>query len=252
MLFCATLFFCFPQQSLSQEDSTYEIVFWETIKDSKDPNLYKIYLEKYPDGTFADIARILHKKYGGTEMQEKQQQRPSKSVQPVSTPKKAVKTGPKNIAIFPMKLKDDADYMRTVIISDITRVIARHQCLQVSHSYYDVDTRLRAKDLNSSSVISQSELHPRKIWKGGTPNAQAISKIGEQLGIDTVITGILWITNPWSDKYRADRMEFFIVDTATGKIVSAKNMDNLNDARDLLAPVIIEAVDKYVNSFCRN
>jgi hypothetical protein len=32
-------------------------VFWESIKDSKDPAEYEAYLKKYPDGTFADLAK---------------------------------------------------------------------------------------------------------------------------------------------------------------------------------------------------
>jgi hypothetical protein len=39
-------------------DTGLEITFWNSIKDSKNPRLYEAYLKRYPNGTFADIARI--------------------------------------------------------------------------------------------------------------------------------------------------------------------------------------------------
>jgi hypothetical protein len=34
-----------------------ELAFWEAIEDAGDPHLFAAYLEKYPDGEFAVIAR---------------------------------------------------------------------------------------------------------------------------------------------------------------------------------------------------
>jgi hypothetical protein len=35
-----------------------EVAFWNSIKDSKDPQLFEAYLKRYPNGTFVDIAKI--------------------------------------------------------------------------------------------------------------------------------------------------------------------------------------------------
>lgn len=35
----------------------FELTFWESVAGSDDPSLYEAYLEKYPDGTFAALAR---------------------------------------------------------------------------------------------------------------------------------------------------------------------------------------------------
>jgi Domain of unknown function (DUF4189)/TIR domain/Putative peptidoglycan binding domain len=35
-----------------------ELAFWNSIKDEKNPSLFEAYLKRYPDGAFADIARI--------------------------------------------------------------------------------------------------------------------------------------------------------------------------------------------------
>ena len=37
--------------------SRAEMVFWESIKDSKDPDAYETYLESFPDGLFAPLAK---------------------------------------------------------------------------------------------------------------------------------------------------------------------------------------------------
>ena len=47
-----------------------ELIFWRSVQNSGDPLLYKAYLEQYPDGTFAPLARariegLANKKAGG-------------------------------------------------------------------------------------------------------------------------------------------------------------------------------------------
>ena len=39
-------------------DTTVELAFWDAIKESKDPADYQAYLNKYPEGDFAELARI--------------------------------------------------------------------------------------------------------------------------------------------------------------------------------------------------
>lgn len=41
------------------EDQSVEIAFWESVKDSDNPQLLQTYLDKYPDGAFAPIARTM-------------------------------------------------------------------------------------------------------------------------------------------------------------------------------------------------
>jgi hypothetical protein len=37
---------------------SYEIIFWESIKDTDNADAFKAYLDQYPDGAFAPLARI--------------------------------------------------------------------------------------------------------------------------------------------------------------------------------------------------
>ena len=40
-----------------------ETVFWQSIKDSSDPEMFEAYLEQYPAGTFASLARLRVKQF---------------------------------------------------------------------------------------------------------------------------------------------------------------------------------------------
>ncbi len=45
-----------PAISLAAQDK--ETVFWQSVRDSNDPDMYRAYLEAYPQGTFSSLARI--------------------------------------------------------------------------------------------------------------------------------------------------------------------------------------------------
>ena len=48
-----------PDQNVSSD--TFELTFWNSIKDSSNPDDYRAYLEQYPDGRFASLAKIRSK-----------------------------------------------------------------------------------------------------------------------------------------------------------------------------------------------
>ena len=35
-----------------------ELAFWDTVKDSDNPAMYAAYLEQYPEGSFATLAKV--------------------------------------------------------------------------------------------------------------------------------------------------------------------------------------------------
>ncbi|MFX8597241.1 hypothetical protein ABTM29_19285, partial [Acinetobacter baumannii] len=44
--------------AVAQSDTSVEITFWNSVKDSRNPAEISAYLDKYPNGTFAALARI--------------------------------------------------------------------------------------------------------------------------------------------------------------------------------------------------
>jgi len=48
------------------EADTTELTFWDSVKDSDNPAMYTAYLEKYPDGSFATLAKVRIDELGAT------------------------------------------------------------------------------------------------------------------------------------------------------------------------------------------
>jgi hypothetical protein len=40
------------------EQAAIELAFWQSVSEGDDPSLYEAYLEKYPEGEFASLARL--------------------------------------------------------------------------------------------------------------------------------------------------------------------------------------------------
>jgi hypothetical protein len=53
------------QAKSSESELQMEMLFWETIKDSTDPADYQAYLDTYPKGRFAALARARLKRHAG-------------------------------------------------------------------------------------------------------------------------------------------------------------------------------------------
>lgn len=47
-----------PDATKTPDDAMLELAFWDSIKNDKNPQLFQAYLNRYPKGVFADIARI--------------------------------------------------------------------------------------------------------------------------------------------------------------------------------------------------
>lgn len=46
-----------PQGNGQDDDNSVEVSFWETVRESGDPVEYAIYLDRFPDGQFAELAK---------------------------------------------------------------------------------------------------------------------------------------------------------------------------------------------------
>ena len=54
-----------PVQAASV-DNTAEIEFWKSIKDSDDPDMYRVYIDQFPAGVYTALAKLKIKKLGGS------------------------------------------------------------------------------------------------------------------------------------------------------------------------------------------
>ena len=63
-----------PQPAFAQSDA--EIAFWNSIKDSKNAAEYQAYLQAFPSGVFAPLARLRVQQLGGSAGAQPPQQQP--------------------------------------------------------------------------------------------------------------------------------------------------------------------------------
>lgn len=54
-----------PSTSNATDQSSLELEFWQTIKESDDPDMYREYLRLFPEGVFSGLAKLKIKKLGG-------------------------------------------------------------------------------------------------------------------------------------------------------------------------------------------
>ncbi|MDP6136982.1 MAG: hypothetical protein QGI25_11880, partial [Arenicellales bacterium] len=53
------------EQTTSVDKSALDLEFWQSIKESNDPDMFRAYLKNYPTGSFVDLAKLKIKKLGG-------------------------------------------------------------------------------------------------------------------------------------------------------------------------------------------
>ncbi len=233
-------------------EDNYEIVFWQSIKDSQDPSLFQLYLDKYPEGTFVGIARHNITKYGSDIVEP---QHTTTTI--VHQERQTVEANAaRKVAIFPFRFLEDGDYMRSILTNDLVMVVNRYKCLELTHSFYQLDKGLNVQSLRKEGALQQTSfleymgVDSKKIWDGGTPNAQKISEIGREVGADTVLIGAIRVSNPWSDKYVLGYIRIYVIDVDAQKIVKATNRTMMDNASEVLQGIIERAVKQYTKLYC--
>jgi hypothetical protein len=52
------------QATATPQDRSVELAFWDAVKDSEEPEMFRAYLDKYPEGDFSSLAEIRLKLLG--------------------------------------------------------------------------------------------------------------------------------------------------------------------------------------------
>jgi len=52
------------QPTATPQDRSVELAFWDAVKDSEEPEMFRAYLDKYPEGDFSSLAEIRLKLLG--------------------------------------------------------------------------------------------------------------------------------------------------------------------------------------------
>ena len=71
-------------QQQTSDETAIELTFWNTVKDTKDPAILQTYLDRYPNGAFAGLARVMMERF--VKGQETKQPAPTPTVAPPPQP----------------------------------------------------------------------------------------------------------------------------------------------------------------------
>jgi hypothetical protein len=149
---------------------SHEALFWETVKDSKNPDDFRAYLRQYPQGTFASLAQIRV-----SALEENTRRDPPRSMD----------DGPLKVALLPFNGwhrwgKGNLYTMLNNTERGVTYVIRNDWRLRLVYAY--------DHDGTGESPLGDAE----RYWEGSivnkTPKHEEVLAAGRQLGADIVFT----------------------------------------------------------------
>ncbi len=229
-----------------------EAMFWNSIKDSTDGENFQAYLEQFPNGTFAPLAKLKVRKFGGQKIA---------SVTPATTPKAKVKPQPTkrtSAALFSRALKLAEN--NEVRISSIARSMAEtgkfDEAIKMISGLKRTDIRddglgnvipvltkipdyARARALaNMISEDSERAESLQKIASDQAANgdiAEALDTLNEVSGVGDVFYFTYVATN---------RARSGDIDGALSMIDQIPDADERSEARSRIARIQLEAGDR--------
>jgi hypothetical protein len=85
----------------------------------------------------------------------------------------------------------------------------------------------------------------RHILAQPEPDPEKTARLGRELGLDAVIAGYMGMTARYSDQYALQGVEVFIVDVATGKVISTGKYPPMSSVEDALSSMATECLRQY-------
>jgi hypothetical protein len=73
-----------PSGQQTSDETAIELTFWNTVKHTKDPAILQTYLDRYPNGAFAGLARVMMERL--VKGQETKQPAPTPTIAPPPQP----------------------------------------------------------------------------------------------------------------------------------------------------------------------
>ncbi len=199
-----------------QTGSNFELLFWQSIKDSEDPQMFAAYLEKYPQGTFAALARLNIERLDGRPGQHQSADDQKQDVS-ATVPAKPPRPEPRNntavrrLAIYPGLLDSDAVSFSQqdgrILKSDerrgqFRRITARmweatkrglqkSPSIRLQYSFYSNDyirslgdVTLMDRDFDRADREGIWKLSPEKTWE---PDVAIVCRHAHNRGIELVL-----------------------------------------------------------------
>jgi hypothetical protein len=150
--------------------ANHEALFWETVKDSKNPDDFRAYLQQYPQGTFASLAQIR-----ASALEENTRPEAPRSI----------KDGPLKVALLPFDGwhrwgKGNLQTFLNNTERGVTYIIRNDSRLRLVYAY--------DHDGSNETWLGDAERYWEGSIVGKTPKREEVLATGRKLGADLVFT----------------------------------------------------------------
>jgi len=210
-----------------EKDTSLELSFWESIKDSKNPELFKEYLRQFPDGTFAGIAKIYINEYSehdSGKSQEFVKKEAQASIGGAGKQNLEINSRLK-LAILPACMKKMQFLPKGTpgnprFWSAVGKALSDQKIFVPMYSYFDLgydhDANRISEDVFTNDVRNNLCVKDwNKYFK--EPNIELVCGIGNQLGVDFIM--MYSIVRGGTKRHN---MKLFLIDVKTKNIYSQK------------------------------
>jgi hypothetical protein len=224
-------------------DSSYEILFWESIKDSRDVQAYNAYLNQFPNGVFVELANLKIKNYTHESDKEtlaqadKNDFKKSSAQSPLEIQEKKFHLSKEDqskeeneymLAIFPFALSThpiDHTLVQTTFheISSVLSEYSTHYILQYTH-YDDIAPKKPIYNQDSAKIKEiLVQLNKKDMWKRRNffsfpqPNEEKVKKLSYDINANLIFMLFLNIDN------RTDYIHFYLIDLKNDKLFIEKS-----------------------------
>jgi hypothetical protein len=156
-----------------ESDANLEIVYWNSIKESNNAEMFEEYLKKFPNGSFVELARVNLKKLSKEGYEKRQDFGSYPRIK---------------LAILPMNL-DIENSLDKILIRALSNILEENKTFIPYYSHYRLGGKFRTKAL-SANIISDYDFDNLWIKENifrEKPNWDYICQLGEKLQVDGIL-----------------------------------------------------------------
>ena len=221
-----------PAKAISKPQNqvkSAEVLFWESVRGSKDIRLYEEYLRVYPNGTFATLAKLqiqeLTQAAIATKVAKtaKSEERPAKKYHQATAPKSDRAAPKMKLAILPWR-PANADW-NAILMNAIEEAIRNTRHFDPAFSFYEMAGDFESVKLTVAEILAMTESSSiDSLWQASSegqwePNLVEAMKVANYLGVDALLMCHVW--NPQTDPHNKS-VAMYLIDVWSGDTHIAK------------------------------
>ena len=231
----------------TKQNTNLEMLFWQSIKDLNDCEMFAEYLRKFPEGNFSGLARIYRKRLecddffqGKATGAIKDDAQASASLGPKD---KLESISEQSLAIFPWHLAGVSENHKNMMIEVLAEIFGSQYNVKTFYSHYELGKSVETQSI-SEKILSDEIIDNLWISKGFLsvqPNLNLICEFGNELYLDKVLI-FKFLREAW---YGA-KVTIYLIDVKAGELYQQTWQVSGNDRIGPLKLEVEEFLEKFL------